>query len=177
MIITVALILFAAVAFGVIFYAARGRSAQVANVGELQGKIRPVDILAFRNLVDPEEEDYLRDHLSAEEFRFLQHERMSAAIEYVQCVAGNAAILLRLGESARLSADAEVANAGRELVESALKIRMLALSVGIKLRIRRVMPGLSVSPVAVSNTYERMTGVVGRLGRLQQRTAGLSAAR
>jgi hypothetical protein len=101
---------------------------------------------------------------------------MSAAIEYVQCVGTNAALLLRLGEAASLSAEPEIASAGRELVDTASKIRILSLSVGLKLRVRLVLPGLRVSPAAVSNSYENMTGLVGRLGRLQHRTRGLTAA-
>lgn len=169
MIITIALIVFSLMALAVILFATRGRSVSVANVAELLGKIRPVDILAFRNLVDPDEESYLRERLPDKEFRAVQRERMQAAIAYVQCVTSNAALLLRVGEAARESADPEVAHAGRELVDSALRLRILALSAGMRLRARLVMPGLQVSPVAVSNSYERMTGLVGRLGRLQHR--------
>ena len=176
MIITIALVVFAVTALVVIFFAVRSRGEHITNVAELQGRIRPVDILAFRNLVDPEEESFLQSRLPAREFRVIQRERIRAAIEYVQCVAANAAILLRLGEAARLSAEPEIAKAGRELVETASKIRILSLSVGLKLRVRLVLPGLRVSPIAVSNSYENMTGLVGRLGRLQHRTRGLTAA-
>jgi hypothetical protein len=176
MIITLALVLFAVAALVVIFFAARGRSDQITDVAELQGTIRSIDILAFRNLVDPEEELYLQEHLPSSEFRDLQRERLRAAVEYVRCVASNAAILLRLGEAARLSDDPEVAKAGRELVESASKIRILSLSAGLKLRVRVFLPGLPVSPVAVSNSYERLTALVGQLGRLQHRTRELTAA-
>jgi hypothetical protein len=91
-------------------------------------------------------------------------------------VAQNASLLLRLGEAARASADPEVAYAGRELVESALRIRIYALSAAMKLRARRVLPGLSVSPSAVSSAYEDLTGLVSRLGRLQHRSGQLAAA-
>lgn len=175
MIITIALVLFAVAALLVILFALRGRPEHITSVAELQGKIRPVDILAFRNLVDPEEESYLQSCLPPQEFRGIQRERLWAAIEYVQCVAANAVILLRVGEAASLSAEPEIANAGRELVETASKIRILSLSVGLKLRVRLVLPGVRVSPVAVSNSYENMTGLVGRLGRLQHRTRGLTA--
>jgi hypothetical protein len=101
---------------------------------------------------------------------------MRAAVEYVQCVAHNASVLLRLGEAARLSADPEIAQAGRELVESALRIRIYALSAGLKLRVSMVMPGLHISPAAVSTSYENLTGVVSRLGRLQHRSRELATA-
>jgi len=174
MIITIILVAVALIAIGVIFAAAHGHGESVKNVTELQGKLRPVDVLAFRNLVDPEEEAYLREHLPHSEFRSIQRERLRAAIDYVQCVAGNASVLLRLGEAARESADPEIANAGRELVESALRIRISAFAAGIRLRARIVMPGLQVSPSAVSTSYENLSGIVSRLGRLQHRSGAMT---
>jgi len=176
MIITVILVVFALLAMGALIMAARGRSGTVTDVAELEGKLRPVDLLAFRNLVAAEEEEFLRSNLPAKVFRVVQKERIGAAVEYVQCVAQNASLLLRLGEAARGSADPEIANAGRELVESALRIRIYALSAAMKLRARRVLPGLSVSPSAVSSSYENLTGLVSRLGRLQHRSEQLAAA-
>ena len=176
MIITVILVVFALLAMGALIMAARGRSGTVTDVAELEGKLRPVDLLAFRNLVAAEEEEFLRSNLPAKVFRVVQKERIGAAVEYVQCVAQNASLLLRLGEAARASADPEIANAGRELVESALRIRIYALSAAMKLRARRVLPGLSVSPIAVSSSYENLTGLVSRLGRLQHRSEQLAAA-
>ena len=176
MIITVILVGFALLAMGALIMAARGRSGTVTDVAELEGKLRPVDLLAFRNLVAAEEEEFLRSNLPAKVFRVVQKERIGAAVEYVQCVAQNASLLLRLGEAARASADPEIANAGRELVESALRIRIYALSAAMKLRARRVLPGLSVSPSAVSSSYENLTGLVSRLGRLQHRSGQLAAA-
>ena len=51
MIITVILVGFALLAMGALIMAARGRSGTVTDVAELEGKLRPVDLLAFRNLV------------------------------------------------------------------------------------------------------------------------------
>lgn len=176
MIITIILVVFALLAMGALIVAARGRSGTVTDVAELQGRLRPVDVLAFRNLVDADEEEFLRSKLPAKVFRMVQRERIGAAVEYVQCVAQNASVLLRLGEAARASADPEIANAGRELVESALKIRIYALSAAMRLRVRRVLPGLRVSPSGVSSSYENLTGLVSRLGRLQHRSGQLAAA-
>lgn len=149
-------------------YAARGRSVSVRNLSDLSGRTRPVDIAAFRNLVDPEEEDYLRERLPAKEFRLVQRERMRAALEYVQCVAGNAAVLLRLGEAARQSEDVDVAAAGQELVNHALRVRLYALLAEGRLYVAILLPSVHISPAGVSDSYESLTGLVGRLGRLQR---------
>jgi hypothetical protein len=176
MIITVILLIFALLAIGALIAAARGRSETVSDVAELQGRLRLVDVLAFRNLVDAEEEEFLRSNLPAKVFRTVQRERIGAAVEYIECVAQNASVLLRLGEAARASADPEIANAGRELFESAVKMRIYALSAGMKLRARRVFPSLTLSPSAVSSAYENLTGLVSRLGRLQHRSGQMAAA-
>ena len=176
MIITVVLIVFALFAIMAIVAATRGGSESVTTVAELEGKLRPVDVIAFRNLVDSDEEQFLRENLPSAAFRSVQRERMRAAVEYVHCVAHNASVLLRLGEAARLSADPEIAQAGRDLVESALRIRIYALSAGLKLRVGMLMPGLHISPAAVSTSYENLTGVVSRLGRLQHRSRELAPA-
>ena len=56
----------------VIIRLAKGRAA-IPRIEQL----RSVDLRAFRNLMDPEEEDYLRQHLPAAEFRRIQRERQS----------------------------------------------------------------------------------------------------
>src|SRR5690349_21886050 len=80
-----------------LFLAVRGRSVIVNDITELQGKTQPVDLLAFRNLISPLEEQYLREHLARSEFRSVQRQRLLAAIAYLDCVSNNAAVLLRLG--------------------------------------------------------------------------------
>ncbi|MFZ0802262.1 MAG: hypothetical protein WAN70_08850, partial [Terriglobales bacterium] len=51
--------------------------------------IRSVDLRAFRNLTDPEEEEYLRLNLPPADFRRIQRERLRAAVEYIRCAAFN----------------------------------------------------------------------------------------
>ena len=176
MTITIILVIFAVVAIAVLLVAARGRGEQISDVEELQGKLRPVDVLAFRNLIDSKEEEFLQANLSPKLFRVIQRERIAAAIEYVNCVAQNASVLLRLGEAARSSPDPEIASAGRELVDSAVRIRIYAFSARMKLQLRFVLPDLRISPKAVSNSYENLNGLVSRLGRLQHRSRELAAA-
>jgi hypothetical protein len=40
------------------------RSLQVSGDSKLAGHLQPIDVEAFRNLVDPAEDDYLRRRLS-----------------------------------------------------------------------------------------------------------------
>ena len=80
-----------------LLYVEGGRNSSVNGVEDLAGRTRPVDLEAFRNLVDAREEDFLRASLSRDEFRAVQRERTRAAVEYIRNSAHNAACLLRLG--------------------------------------------------------------------------------
>jgi hypothetical protein len=160
---------------GVVFFmlAARGQAIAVSGVSDLSGRTQPVDLAAFRNLVDPDEAAYLRDHLTGTQFRKIQRERLRAAATYVSCVADNAAVLLRLGEAARQSQDPQVARAGEELVDTALRVRLFALLASVKIHTGILIPTLPLSPARLSDGYERLTGMVGRLGRLQNQRVGV----
>jgi hypothetical protein len=167
MIAVLSLVFFAVLAVVALLLLARGRAASVNAVGQLGGRTRPIDIAAFRNLVAPTEEQYLRQRLPKREFRKIHAERMKAAIGYLQRVGDNAAVLLRLGESARRSENLEVAKAGAELVNTALNVRLLVLLGQAKLCANMLLPGLHFSPERLTSSYESLTGTVVRLGRLQ----------
>jgi hypothetical protein len=138
--------------------------------------IRSVDVDAFRNLVDPDEEEFLRSHLSPADFRRIQRERLRAAIEYVFCAAHNAAILLRLADDGRRSPDDATAEAAQKLADNALRLRLYALQAIPKLYLGMILPGSRISPVGIAESYEQMTRQVVMLGCLQYPTRGVSAA-
>jgi hypothetical protein len=167
--VTIAAIL---VAFGVVaivflLVVARGQAREISKIEDLPGRTRPVDIEAFRNLMDPAEERYLREQLPPREFRRVHRLRMLAAVEYVERAAANAAILIRLGEAARTSADPELARAGQRLADTALRVRVYALLVETKLYIAAVLPGANLSLAPLVDRYAGMTDVAGTLTRLQ----------
>src|SRR2546430_12950059 len=126
MILTFALVLISLMAL-LLMYAVRGKTSPIAGLDDLVGRTRPVDIDAFRNLIDPAEEEFLRENLPASEFRVIQRERLRAAVEYVSCAAHNAAILVRLGEAARVSPDPKIAEAGQQLLYSFFRFCFFAL--------------------------------------------------
>jgi hypothetical protein len=155
---------------------AKGRPGTGGDVGHLAKNLRPVDVEAFRNLTDPDEEQYLRDHLGAGVFRKIQRARMLAAIEYVSCVAQNAAILIRLGDAARHSPSPSTAEAGEKLVDTAIRLRLYAFHAMVKLYLALVLPGPSISPVRIAESYEQMTRLVVMLGVFQQAPQGVAAS-
>lgn len=167
---TITLIVFAVALLlaALLLRAARGHAAIVRELPELEGLTRPVDLAAFRNLVDPAEEEYLRAHLPRGQFRMVQRHRVRAALDYVERTRHNGAILLRLGESARRDANSEVAAAGRILVSRALRLRMSALLATGILYARIAMPETPISIGRITDIYESLTDGVRRLTRLQK---------
>jgi uncharacterized protein (DUF433 family) len=167
MITTALLIVFALLAVLVLWRVARRQHLPVPDLQALAEYTRPVDLAAFRNLVDPAEEDFLRAQLPADKFRAIQRERLRAALQYVERAAHNGAILLRVGEAARGDPNPEVAAAGRELVDNALRLRLNARLATVVLYGRMVMPGARISVGRITDTYESLAQGLVRLSRLR----------
>jgi hypothetical protein len=167
MMVTLLLILFAGLAL--IFFVLRGIAATRTGSDEaaLTAQMQPVDLEAFRNLADPGEEAFLRNSLSAKEFRTVQRLRLRAAIEYLAAVSHNAAMLVQLGQAARRSPDVQIAEAAQNLVDNALILRLYsALAIG-KLCVRFLRPEASLQAAGILDRYQRVTEGALRLGRLQ----------
>jgi hypothetical protein len=147
--------------------AVRGRTAMIRDLTDVEGRTRPVDLPAFRNLVDPAEEEYLRMRLSKEQFRLIHRQRLHAALDYIRRANNNAPILLRLGESARHDQNPELAGVARELVNSALRLRINALLATGILYARIAMPEAQISVAHVIDIYENVANGLVRLIRLQ----------
>ncbi len=155
---------------GVLFFyrVARGASTHIEQVDDLGGKTSPVDLQAFRLLIDPTEESFLRRNLAAKQFRKVQRARMLAAAEYVRRINRNAAVLVRLGEAAREYSDPQVAAAASELVNNALQVRLFALFALAKLYSQAALPGMSFNVSDLFGRYQRLTETASLLTRLQR---------
>jgi hypothetical protein len=154
----------------------RGQAAGSKVLENPAEHIRSVDVEAFCNLVDPDEEEFLRLHLRPADFRRIQRERLRAAAEYVSCAAHNAAILLRLADAGRHSSDPATAEAAQKLVDNALRLRLYALHAIPRLYLGMILPGSRISPDRIADGYEQMTRMVVMLGCLRYPTRGVSAA-
>jgi len=135
--------------------------------GDLSQQVRIVDLEAFRNLTDPAEERFLRERLKPAEFTTIQRERLRTAIEYVGGVSHNAGVLLSLGQSARENTDPLIAEAGRNLVDEALRLRLFSVLTISKLWVRYLFPETEFVPSGIVDRYQHATEGAVRLGRLQ----------
>src|SRR5262249_52433978 len=175
MIITLILVAIAVLALLFLNKLAKGHASFFAGLSNPGEHIQSVNVEAFRNLVDPREEEFLRDNLPPMEFRRIQRERLRVALEYISAAAQNAAILVRLGEAARRSSEPTIAEAGDKLVNLAIQLRLYAFPAMARLYIAMIFPGIRTAPVRVADGYEQMTRLVVRLKCLQYPTQGVTA--
>lgn len=140
-----------------ILYLALGLRPKGGNLDDLAAQLRPIDVDAFRNLIDEREEEYLRAHLPMREFRSVHRERMMAAVEYVWCATRNTSILMSLGEAAKQSADPAVVVAADKLLENALRLRLYAIQSLPRLYLSMVLPHSSAAPHLIAEIYDTMT--------------------
>ena len=166
--VTLAIFLLAvATALGVFFLWIRSGAHSGLNEETIKAGLRDVDLEAFRNLLDFEEEQYLRENLPAPDFRAVQRERLGAALGYIDALSYNASLLLQLGQTARQSPDPQVADAGRHVVDNALRLRLYALDIRCRLYAKITFPGATLEPRAVVAHYQEVSNWAALLGRLQ----------
>jgi len=167
MIATLILVVIAGLTLFFFVVAIRGYRVAPFESSKVAERLREVDLEAFRNLVDPDEEQYLRVHLPPREFRVIQRRRMRAALDYIGGVSHNAAILLQIGQAARVSSDQRVAEAGRQLVDDAVRLRLYSFVAGAKLCTRMAFAGTGRESLRIVESYQTISHRAALLGRLQ----------
>jgi hypothetical protein len=169
--ITMIVIALALSALALFCVAVRNRRRQLVQA------IRQVDLQAFRTLTEREDEHFLRERLPASRFRRIKRQRIRVTMGYVGRIAGNAAVVMRMGAEARLSPDPEVAQAAIHVTELATQIRMQCLLAFAKLSAEFAVPSLQLTPAALAPAYQALRENVMLLGSLEvHRQAPLAAA-
>ena len=157
-VIVIALALCAVVLFSM---AVRSRRKQIGVV------IHPVDLKAFRTLMDREDELFLRGRLPRGKFFRLKRQRIRVTWRYVSRIAANASAVMRVSEASRLSPMPEVATAAAQVTELATQIRMQCLLAMAKLSLEYAIPSLQLTPAILAPTYQTLRDTWSRLGDLQ----------
>jgi hypothetical protein len=121
------------------------------------GQLTAVDLDAFENLIDPEEDQYLRRKLSRSEFREVQRARIQAAIVYVAALSRNAHTLVGVGQSARYHTNPEVATAGAEIVQRALRLKLWCFLAFVRLNAANLFPNVLTPSSRIANQYLLVT--------------------
>src|SRR5215470_15517703 len=133
------------------------QSSDEIQLDALTAQLTPIDVRAFRNLVNENEREYLRLNLSSSDFRSVQRKRMKAASEYVLCAAHNAGVLIRLGEAAKHSTDPALAQAAARLQQSAAQFRLHAVGVMPRLYVSMLVPSISWSSGGLPDVCDRLS--------------------
>jgi hypothetical protein len=191
MTLAIILVVAAALALLLILRVALSRNLQISTEASLAGQIQPIDVAAFRNLIDPAEDAYLRRRLPASQFRKVQRERLRATACYIQIAGKNATVLIRMGQKALAANDARTMNAARQLVDNALLLRRNATFALFRIYVAMIYVAMAwpnrgrtgaawlQNPVLqdpVLRDYERLNGTAMLLGRLQNPAAPLRIA-
>jgi hypothetical protein len=166
MTLAVILVLSAVLALVVVLRVAVGSRLQIRRM-HASSEVQPLDIDAFRNLADPAEDDYLRARLIPSEYRRVQRLRLRALAAYVQIAGQNAALLVRMGQSALDSVDPRTANAAHELINEALLLRRNAIFAMLRIYIAWTWPNAGFAAASLLSGYQQLAGSAMLLGRLQ----------
>jgi hypothetical protein len=174
---TLILVALAGLAFLLFFSRTAGKSRTPSDDTAVGDRLRAVDVEAFRNLVDPRDEEFLQANLTSTEFRAIERARMRAAVAYLVGVSHNAGVLLQLGQAARRSPDPPIVEAGQRLVDDAARVRLLsAIAIG-KLCLKIALPSMRLQPASVVDRYQNLRDGAALLGRLQDPTKPILASR
>jgi len=141
---------------------------QIRSLDDWDAKRHEVDLDAFRLLLDPAEEDYLRASLPPRAFRAFQRRRLKLALGSLDLVGKNAVMLMKLGQLAKAGANPRLAQEAEELIHGTLRLRVNLLLVQPCLWLKWFFPGWRLSIPAFALPYEELLSYLNRI-RQQQR--------
>jgi hypothetical protein len=154
---------------GLLAYFAARRTKDFPDLDQALRAIRSLDIEAFRNLVDPEEEAFLRAHLPAREFRRIRRERAQAALAYVKALSHASLQFARFGDVAQRSSDPAIAASGKQIANSAIYLRLRALDARLQLTLSATFPNIGPRPLhSLLAHYDRATYLLQNHNGLQR---------
>lgn len=155
---------YVAIAFfiaALLVYLAARRSRDPLDIDEARTLMGSLDIEAFRNLVDPGEEAFLRSSLPPDQFRTIKRERAWAAFAYVRTLSDIALEFSHFGHAACLSPDPQLAELGRQIVAGAIRLRLDALKASGRLFVAATLPDLPQRcPHSLFEQYALSTSLV-----------------
>ncbi|HEY6339641.1 MAG TPA: hypothetical protein VIW68_14205 [Candidatus Sulfotelmatobacter sp.] len=180
MMLTLVIVVAAVLALALVLGLALSRALGPTAGPNAEAQLQPIDVAAFRNLVDPAEDEYLRRHLSPGQFRTTQRARLRARAAYVRMAAKNAAVLVGMGQAALATGEARVQDAALRLVNDALLLRRNAAFALLRIYGDMIWPDYSTATAGIVERYQGLSDAAMLLGRLRhpavpvRATAGLN---
>ena len=166
------IVVFVLLAVTLFYVAVRNRRKHAAAY-----RVKPLDLKALHNLLDRQDEVFLKQKLARREFSHLKRRRIGVTWKYVRRISDNSKAVLRLAGETRQDAVPEVALAAAQVADQATQIRMQCILAFTKLAAEFAIPSLQLSPAVLEPRYESLRANVMRLGTLRpQKMAPLAAA-
>jgi hypothetical protein len=165
MVSTITILLLSALCLYLVWRAFSPGLPRIKSLADWEANQREVDPALFRILLDPAEEQYLRQSLPAHEFRAFQRKRIALALRWLDLVGQNSAMLMKIGQLAKNGAEPELSREADDLIHGALRLRVSLTLAEPCLRLKWLFPGWDLSLPAVEIPYEE---VLAYLGRIQQ---------
>jgi len=167
MTLAIILVVAAILSLALIVGLAVSRTLQLSVRSNLAGQIEPIDVEAFRNLINVADDAFLRESLAPKQFRAVRRARLRATAAYVSQAGRNAVVLVHIGQAALTSSDLRTQQAAQELVNDALLVRRNATFALLRIYAAFAWPNSVLPAHAIAERYEHLSGSAMLLGRLQ----------
>lgn len=153
------------------FLSGRGVARSICDIHEVAGRSVPVNLAAFRQLLDPRDTAFLRDRLAPPDLRRVQRLRSRAALGYMAAIFTNTAVLIRIGELARATGELDVVAAGTRLLNVAMRVRLLTSLAMARAAFSYCWPLQSCSADSLIEAYESLRAQMIVVARMQDPAA------
>jgi hypothetical protein len=124
----------------------RSGHSEIRSIQDWEERKHEVDIQIVRLLIDPDEETYLRDSLTRDQFRAFQKTRVRLALRILRLVEENASMSMRLGQLAKAKGDPVLTQRANELIATATQVRLSLLTVKRVLSLKLLLPSTMSVP-------------------------------
>jgi hypothetical protein len=150
---TIALLItvFAVLLTSALFVAARSQNQIITGLDDLRARLNPIDLPALMNLIDSEEERYLREKLASRDFNIIRRKRLVATWEYLSRLSANAKLLVHAGQIIQHTSQGERELEARALVADSMRLRSMVFAAKLSTALKFVFPG-TASPIASALT-------------------------
>jgi hypothetical protein len=114
----------------------RNRRIHDVELGQIIPSFLPVDLEALATLLDPSQEQRLRQECSREELVELERQRVRLTIDFLRRMTHNAALLQKLGYSQLHSPNDLISSLAQEMIDAGVHVRLYSFVGLINLRLR-----------------------------------------
>lgn len=160
-----ALVIFAVMFLLCVLWLVRGGVARTNEPGS-PGRLHQIDLPAFRNLLSPGDDEFLRTSLSPVHYRQLRRARLRAVQEYLVWISEDCVVLISMLQQ-QAQDDSSSAQETALLIKSASQIRLISSVLWVLLWGEYLFPGLKIQPLRLLERYEEFRTNAGACLRLQ----------